>query len=387
MKKIAIVTEEMIMGGVGKALIEMLESIPKDEYDITVLVREHGGELEYEIPKWIKVKGIFDNGISIKQNIYKYALRLNFIKSIKLFIHLLLSYFAKNTYESYHNISKALPVVEEEYDLAISYHVHYTFPLIYVINNIKAKKKIAWIHSDNKQYSHLIKLYKKYYDKYDHMFGVSRAIVEEFTEIYPQYKDKVSVFYNIINDNKIKTLSNLESGFVDEYKGTRIVTVGRLSYEKGFDLVINIVQKLVKDGYDIKWYCIGDGDQRQLLEEQIKEYNLKENLVLLGNKSNPYIYMKECDIYVQPSRHEGYCITLAEARALNLPIVTTDFSGAKEQISDGENGLIVKCSEDEIYHAVKRLIDNNKLTHKFIKKLKEERIDTRKEVDKLKAFI
>lgn len=387
MKKIVIVTGKIVTGGVGKALIEMLALIPEDEYDITVLVKEHGGELEYEIPKWIKVKGIFDDTTSIKQNIYKYALKLKFIKSIKLFIHLLRSYFAKNTYESYHNICKALPVVEEEYDLAISYHVHYTFPLIYVINNIKAKKKIAWIHSDNKQYNHLIKLYKKYYDKYDHMFGVSKAIVEEFTEIYPQYKDKVSVFYNIINSNKIKALSKLENGFVDEYKGTRIITVGRLSYEKGFDLIINIVQKLVKDGYDIKWYCIGDGDQRQLLEEQINKYNLKENLVLLGNKSNPYIYMKECDIYVQPSRHEGYCITLAEARALNLPIVATDFSGAKEQILDGENGLIVKCSEDEIYHAVKRLIDDNNLRHKFTKKLSEEIIDTRKEVDKLKAFI
>ena len=115
----------------------------------------------------------------------------------------------------------------------------------------------------------------------------------------------------------------------------------------------------------------------------IKKNNLEEHFILLGTKNNPYPYIKQCDIYVQPSRHEGYCITLAEARAFNKPIITTDFVGAREQIENGHDGLITKFDETEIYNAIKKLISNNTLCDKFRNNLKRKEVNTISEINKL----
>lgn len=111
---------------------------------------------------------------------------------------------------------------------------------------------------------------------------------------------------------------------------------------------------------------------RKVLEEKIKDMNLNNNIILLGNKNNPYPFFKDCDIYVQPSRHEGYCITLAEARIFKKPIITTNFIGAKEQIIHNENGIMVEFDKNQIYESIKRLIYNGDMRKKFISKLKEE---------------
>lgn len=115
------------------------------------------------------------------------------------------------------------------------------------------------------------------------------------------------------------------------------------------------------DNLNLRWYLIGDGKEKENLEYLIKKNNLEDRIILLGTIGNPYPYFKECDIYVQPSRHEGYCITLAEARLFNKAIVTTDSVGAKEQIVDGETGLIVKFDKFEIYNAIKKIIENKQL--------------------------
>ena len=116
----------------------------------------------------------------------------------------------------------------------------------------------------------------------------------------------------------------------------RILTVGRISEEKGQQVAIAALKLLLDRGYVLKWYFVGDGDNRDCCEQLAEEYGIRDNVVFLGVQTNPYGYMKDCDVYVQPSRHEGYCTTVNEAKFLCKPIVCTDVSGSDEMIANGE---------------------------------------------------
>ena len=112
------------------------------------------------------------------------------------------------------------------------------------------------------------------------------------------------------------------------------------------------------EGYNIRWYWIGDGNQFDFLEKKIKEMNIQDKFYLLGNKINPYTYMKNCDIYVQPSYYEAYCTTTNEARILNKPIIATDVGGMRDQFIDGKTGILVETDKNAIFNAIKYLLDN-----------------------------
>ena len=134
---------------------------------------------------------------------------------------------------------------------------------------------------------------------------------------------------------------------------------------KGQDIIPNIAKKLRDDGYKFKWYCIGDGEFFQSIKNEIDMIGLSENLILLGNQNNPYPYLKAADIYCQPSRKDGFGITISEAKIFALPIVSTDSAGASEQLTDGETGFIVKFDINEIYYAMKTILDNKNIAEKF----------------------
>lgn len=383
MKKIVIVTRTMIYGGIEKSLISMLEVLPKDEFDITVLLMEYRGGLLSEIPKWVKVKSLYGETISIKDQVLSNIKKLNLKKAATQIFYGIRCKKSNNVFEKYEYSSRVLGMLDGEYDLAIADHVPASFPVMYVVNNIKAKKKVAWIHSDVSLYKKELDLYKKYYDKYDRVFSVSIEAANKFRNMYPDLQEKVEVFYNIISRKKLLNLSKLDNGFDDEFTGVRILTVGRLCEQKGQDIIPNIVNKLKKDGYCFRWYCIGDGEYRTLLEEKINILNIKNEMVLLGNKMNPYPFFQECNIYVQPSRHECYCTTVVEAKCFSKPMVITNFNGANEQIKSEVNGIISEFNEKEIYLNIKRLLESEELKSNFESKLKLEKVDTFSEIDKL----
>ena len=162
----------------------------------------------------------------------------------------------------------------------------------------------------------------------------------------------------------------------------RILTVGRLTHEKGQELCIEALKKLKDKGYKVKWYCVGNGASRKKYEELVINNNLIEDFIFLGSKTNPYSFMKQCDIYVQPSLHEGYCITLAEAKCFGKPIVTTNFTGAKEQIINRDTGIIVECNSDDLYKAIKEVIDNVELRNRISTNVTKTLTDTSSEINK-----
>ena len=390
MKKIIFTVINMNVGGVEKALLNMLAELPKDEYDVTVLMlEEYGGFLKY-IPSWVNVR-ILDYYDEIKQlvnappqliakELYK---NKQYLESFKILFNYTITKLTNNMSYYYRYVLKNYPAIDDNYDIAVAYHGPMDFISYLAIYKIKAIKKYQWVHFDvttiNMNHNFVNRIYKKF----NKIFVVSRDGRDKFINLYPKLKEKTEVFTNIISEKLIKQESKQGTGFRDKFNGIRILTVGRLCIEKGQDLIIPVLAQLRKDGYDVKWYCVGEGSARSKYEDMIEEYKVEEDFILLGSDTNPYKYMEQCDIYVQPSRYEGYCITLAEARCLNKPIVTTNFTGSKEQLKHNVTGLIVDIDEKEIYQAVKSLIDNKEFREKLSDNLNKESCDTLNNMESL----
>lgn len=376
MKKIAIVTRKMITGGVEKALLSLLKELKLNNVVIDLYLESEGGDLFHQIPEWINTRKIQKDTKTLnyivkhpysflKINIYKLKLRRekNYIKQCEL-------------------TSKCLPVVKKKYDLAISYHAPNTVSVFYTINNINADKKILWLHGDiitnncNNQNMY------KYYRKYDKIFCVSKYIKETFDEYFTELSDRTEVFYNFIDVKNLQQLSLEGPTFNDTFKGTRILTIGRLDYQKGYDLAVKICSKLKNDKYNIRWYACGEGNSRNEIEKLIKKYNLENEFILLGNQANPYGYLKDCDLYVQTSRYEGYCTTTNEARVFGKAIITTNVSGADEQFENDKTGLITEITIDSVYKNIKYLLENpdrkEYIENNLKKTFKEEETDIKK---------
>ena len=384
-KKIAIVTKKMILGGIEKVLLSMLLDIDKEKYDVTIFLEEKGGVLEEDIPSWIKIEYIFEECKSIREDLLVSLKKFNIIDFIKLFYSGVRIYTLKEEYKIYKDRCSILPKRKEKYDIAISYHNPMNLSTLYVIDKLNADKKVMWIHTDIEKYSKQVDYFKTYYYKYDKIFTVSPGAYRAFCGKYPDLSEKTEVFYNRIVKSEI--VSKIDGkNYYEDFDGIKVLTVGRICYEKAIDLIPEISRKLKDDGYKFKWYCVGWGGIERI-RELIKKYDVEDCFILLGSNKNPYNYMKNCDIYVQPSRYEGYVTTITEAKCFERPIVATNIEGIKEQIVNEKTGILVECSVDELYTGVKKLIDDESLRNKLSVNLSKENIDTRSEINKLYKLI
>lgn len=390
MKKILFMCINMNIGGTEKALLTMLNEMDRRKYDITLFMLEEYGGFLNQIPDGIKViylkeykklkKFINDPPQLVVVELIK---KRKVIEGLSLLVIYIISKLIKDISIYYKYILRNVDILNEEYDIAIAYAGPMDFISYFVINKIKSKKRVQWIHFDITKIGFNVNFAKKIYDKFDKVFVVSNEGKDKLINFLPSLKDKTEVFFNIISCKMIEKMSYEGEGFSDDFDGTRILTVGRLSKEKGQDLIIPVLKKLKENGYKVRWYCIGDGPERNEYEKIVEELNIKDDFIFLGSKLNPYKYMKECDIYVQPSKHEGYCITLGEARCFNNPIVTTNFTGANEQIVNENTGLVCEISEEGIYKAIKKLLDDNDIYELIKNNLSNEIINTTSEIKKL----
>ena len=334
----------------------------------------NGGEFEKFIPSWVEIINIYGEGNSVKDKIINSLKKLHFIDVVKIpYIYYKVSK-AKPGKEQEDYLSRLVRAPEKEYDIAIAYHVPASYPVIFVAEKINAKKKMAWIHSDVEVYKNELDNYIKYYENFDKIVCVSKYGKKKFDMQYPYLSNKTEVFYNIVDTNEIIEKSNEKTKVEYNSNYINLLTVGRITEQKGYDLIPYVVSKLKEKRVKFKWYIIGEGELRSKLEEQIISLNLQEDIILLGSLDNPYPYFKNCDIYVQPSRHEGYCITLAEARVFNKPIVTTNFVGALEQITNYKTGVIVNFEKNELVNSIYTLITSTELRIKFSNNLSNEKL-------------
>jgi glycosyltransferase involved in cell wall biosynthesis len=393
-KKIMFMIINMNLGGTEKALINMVSEIPKDKFEITILMLENYGVLLESIPDHINVTYIKDyQNIKDSINTPLHLLALQqlrekyFLKFLSTILLYMWTRFRKSKYLLYKFLLYKYPKLEEEYDVAIAYAGPMDFISYFVAKKIRAKKRIQWIHFDVTKIGFEKKFAEKVYKHFDKVFTVSTEGKNKLEMILPSHKEKITCFHNVLSKELVVKSANEGKGFIDDYKGIRILTVGRLSHEKGQDLIIPVLAKLMRNGYNVKWYCIGEGKERVAYEHLAKEHKVDQDFILLGAKSNPFPYMKECDIYVQPSRHEGYCITLAEARCFLNPIITTNFTGADEQIRHNKTGLVVNFNEMQMYNAIKQVLDDKEKADYFGFHLGKELINTTNELKKLYSIV
>ncbi|WP_294398450.1 glycosyltransferase [uncultured Clostridium sp.] len=389
MKKVVFMIINMNVGGTEKALLNMISQMPRDKFDISILMLEKYGGFLNKIPKDVRVNYIeyYEELKYILNNPPQYsALQLIknkcYIKGINiLLIHILTKIIGeRNLFYKY--VLKDYPDIQENYDIAVAYAGPMELITYFVLNKIKAKKKVQWIHFDVDKCGFNKDASIKNYKMFDKIFVVSDEGKNKLVNKIPELKDKIETFFNVISPKLILEQAENDEGFSDEYDGLKILTVGRLTHEKGQELCIEALKRLRDDGYNAKWYCIGDGASRNRYEEIVKQKKLEKDFIFLGSKTNPYSYMKQCDIYVQPSLHEGYCITLAEAKCFGKAIVTTDFTGAREQIIDRMTGIIVDYNSNNLYMAIKQIIDDYKLRNKISKNVAKTLLDTSSEINK-----
>ncbi len=375
MRKVLFVIPQMKTAGTEKALLGLLEILPADKYQTEIrMVKAQGGLLGSiqknvivdELPLSDKNKNILMAG-GTKATILKYLKKFKLISAVKVFIN---KRIKKMPVAELLQPFSLLAPLKEEYDLAVCFTMHFPFIVQYVARKVKAKKKAVWIHNDFSTTSLHPEYMLEDLKQYDKIFAVSKQLKQEFIERCPELKDKTELFYNIIDVNAIKSAAdeNIEDF---EFDGIKILTVGRLNKQKGLDILIKVAQALKNDGLSFKWYIIGEGELYKSLKKEIEKRELSSYVYLLGVKSNPYPYFKKCDIYVQPSRHEGYCTTVNEARVLLKPIVATDVAGTGEMIENEKTGLICKISVEDIYKAVSRLIIDKSLRESLVENLKK----------------
>ncbi|EHR1327896.1 glycosyltransferase [Clostridium perfringens] len=366
MKNILISSFDMEIGGVERSLISMLNNFDYENYNVDLMLYSHTGdfmELLPDKPNLLKedkayktfrmpIKDVFKSGkigIGLARFIAKINANCN-VEGESGYIQM--QYMWKYSLPF-------LPNYNKEYDVAISY----LWPHYYVAEKVKAKIKIAWIHTDYSNIHTNIELDLDMWNKFDYIISISEKVTEAFISKYHSLKDKIIEIENITSPEFIKEMSNKEqTEIISSNEFFNIVSVGRLSYAKGFDNAIKALKILNEKGFkNIKWYLIGYGGDESMLKNLIKENNLEENFILLGKKMNPYPYIKACDLYVQPSRYEGKAVTVSEAQILEKPVMITNYTTAKSQIEHKVDGYITDLSIDGIVSGIKELYRDKKL--------------------------
>lgn len=371
MKKVLFMAKAFGGGGAEVAMLELINKMPEEQYDITLALLDDDLEYFGRLNRKIKIVQIqFKNSVVAKM-VSMYSIPAKILK--KLAINRFIPYydFLFNSVEN---------TFSETYDLALDFYGYGYFLTGFMAKKIKAKKKATWLHDEDLCW--WFKSVEKYAYKYDKIFAVSEAVKTSFCNAYPKLKDKAEVFYNVIDTKLISEKSKLSCE--DELEGQfKILTVGRLHNQKGYDIAIQSAKILKERGIKFKWYAIGDGKEKENLKKLIHKYGVEDEFLLMGRKDNPYSYMKQCDLYVQPSRHEGYVITLVEARTLCLPIITSDIPSAHEQIIDGINGYIVPLDAKSFADKIEELYMNRNLLELTVNYLKKHKPNFDEELKKL----
>lgn len=393
MKKILIFSHAMEIGGAERALLGLLENFDTTKYKVDLFLMRHTGELMKYIPDNInilpEVPQYASLGVSIVDVLKKKQIRVALgrlkgkqrakkrVEELKLLADndVALEYSHKFTVN-------AMPAVsDEEYDLAISFLT----PHYFVSEKVKAKKKIAWIHTDYSVVAVDQESQLQMWDKYDVIASISENVTQSFLKIFPELESKVQLLPNIMPVKYMKTLTK-EFSVEEEMPlddSIKLLSIGRFCTAKNFDNVPSICKKIREKGLNVKWYLIGYGGDETLIRQKIAETGMQEYVIILGKKENPYPYIKACDIYVQPSRYEGKCVAVLEAQMLHKPVIITNYATADSQLYDKVDGVIVPMKNDVCGAAIATIIEDKELQKQLINATKEKDYTNEAEIIKI----
>ena len=395
MKKILFVMNTMGRAGAEKALLELLRRIDRTKYEVSLYVITAQGELMTDIPEGVRLLNTVKIPVSVHSAEGRRILRKTCVRALLKRVNFLrlAPFFAVNGLRMIKNgnlqpekllwrsISDAAETFKEKYDLAVAYIEGAA--AYYVADHVSATKKAAFIHVDYNKAGYSRALDKDCYLSFDRIFAVSGEVAAVFKQVYSELKDKIEVFPNFLDVEGIQKKAEEGIGFSDGFKGVRLLTVGRLMAQKSFATSIKVCYLLKKRGENIRWYVLGEGDQRGKLESLIKKLGLEDDFVLVGAVDNPYPFMKEADIYVHCSRFEGKSIAVQEAQILGKPIIVSDCSGNREQVIPGEDGLICEFDPKHIAKAIYELIHDGEKRKKIAEKAQNKNNGGEEYLDKL----
>lgn len=373
MKKILLINNTLGLAGAEVALLAMIKSlkaaIPNAQIDLYIMMAQ--GELINSLPEYVNVINPSFCATPIHEkkgarHLLTYSFR-SVIKAGHIFKQLAYMKRGLDSIKASGNpvskdkllwkaISDGAMLINEEYDLAIAYLEGGS--TYYLADHIKAKQKASFVHISYDKAGYTRELDHGVYDKIDRIYCVSDEVKQAFDGFYPEYQNKTKVFHNIIDKDRIIDMS-LQGN--PQWPGNnnhmKLLSVGRLHHQKAFDISIDVMAILKAKGIGASFYIVGDGDIRDELNDLALKKGVSDRFFILGRKDNPYIYTKNCDIYLQTSRFEGKSIALQEAQILGKAIIASDCDGNREQVSDGIDGRLVELDANSIAQAVIDMIN------------------------------
>ena len=369
-KKLLFVIESLVCAGAEKSLVTLLNVLDYSKYEVDLQLFSFGGEFEALLPSDVKVLPALDYferskeslAASIK-NCFSRGGRRYLLSRIKYSVFLRIG--KHNNPEKavlfWKAAKKCFEDTEKEYDAAVAYAQG--TPTFYVADCVRAKKKFAWVNSIYKISGKYRNFASERYGKFDNVSCVSESGKKTFEECFPEHGKKAVVIYDINDANFICRMSEMDSEAMEEMKDgkNKLLTVGRFAVQKGYDIALEACRILKERNVDFRWYVLGRGALENEIKKSICEKGIEDRFILLGTRSNPYPYYKEADIYVQTSKFEGFGLAIAEARMLNVPVVTTNFDAVYAQMINGENGLVTDMDAESVADGIEKLISDEAL--------------------------
>jgi glycosyltransferase involved in cell wall biosynthesis len=368
--KLFIAIHYLELGGAEISLIGLLRSLDYSKYDVDLFVYSHRGELMEFIPEEVNLLPEIPEYAQIERPL-KDVVRDGYwkIAYARLKAKLQFRRYVRRNHPKDNSailqyvssaVSPSLPSLEYlgEYDLAISFLTPHNI----VLEKVKAKKKAAWIHTDYSRIDVNTDVELPVWSAFDHIVSISPEVTKAFVGRFPSLEPKIIEIENILSPEFVRERVELISEAVvsreikKEDGVTNLLSVGRFCEAKNYDNVPDICRRIIEAGCPVRWYLIGYGGDESLIRRKIAEAGMDNNVIILGKKSNPYPYIKACDIYVQPSRYEGKSVTVREAQILCKPVVITDYATARSQVRDGVDGVIVPLDNEGCAKGIVSLI-------------------------------
>lgn len=393
MKKVLFFSQAMEIGGAESALLGLLETIDTNKYKVDLFLMRHSGELIKFIPKDINLLPEIPQYAAISTSIKAALLNRQFrvvIRRLKgkrlskkrarqlgynTTIGIAIDYSHKYT-------CPIMPMISaEEYDVAISFLA----PHYFVASKANAARKIAWIHTDYSTLEIDVESELKMWEPFESIVSISDKVTDSFLKIYPSLKSRVAMISNIIPAKYMNERVNSFNASEEINDGESIIllSIGRFCEAKNFDNVPFICKKIIELGIKVKWYLIGFGIDEELICQKIIEAQMEEYVIVLGKKVNPYPYIKACDIYLQPSRYEGKCVSVVEAQILNKPVIITNYKTSGSQLKDGYDGIIVPMDNEGCAEGIVSVLKDKNLQKRLIENTKKCDYVNKDEIEKL----
>lgn len=404
--RILILMHYMELGGAESALLGLLLAHDPQMADIDLFVYSHRGELMPYIPETVNLLPEDPHyamlEIPLKQVVAAGAWRLAFARLIGIIETRLFS--RKNvaqlddsaafTYQQRRTVktlSAINPVVE--YDLAISFIT----PHYIVLDKVRAKKKIGWIHTDYTNVFVNRQMELEMWRQLDHIVSISAEVGKKFIYVFPELQGRLLSIENILSSAFMRKRSEefQPTEFAHEDGRINLLSIGRYCNQKRFDEIGTLFRKTREclaakgDHRQVYWYIIGYGleDEKKKIIQNVCKEGMQDFVILLGKKSNPYPYIQACDFYVQPSRYEGKSITVREAQILGKPVIVDNYPTAASQIMDGIDGVIVPFDLDGCAQGIANTICNRQLVIDIIKYLRSHDYGNESEIKKIYSLL